>query len=257
MAAELGRYRCRSWPRAPDPWATCRVPSRRTRLAQLKQTLHEKRLESYPNLVKAAKPLALYLSRIEESSPGDIIEKLKEMGLAMRNWYLDEGGGLLLSAQTRDAYFLLARALTRACAVQGSLRFPKRGAWLEVSQEKVQKYGKELRLPKATRLRKWQNARLRNGITQGQWRSGRSASFPHLGSNLNAWHPSSAISFTCSGWQVTLERSSPRISRFVEIRPSTTPFGRGEDKFQNLRSRLRFHSVVPYGMWLGRRYEDI
>ena len=152
--------------------------SRRTRLAQLKQTLHEKRLESYPNLVKAAKPLALYLSRIEESSPGDIIEKLKEMGLAMRNWYLDEGGGLLLSAQTRDAYFLLARALTRACAVQGSLRFPKRGAWLEVSQEKVQKYGKELRLPKATRLRKWQNARLRNGITQGQWRSGRSASSP-------------------------------------------------------------------------------
>jgi hypothetical protein len=59
---------------------------------------------------------------------------LKERGVAMRQWYLEEGGSLLLSVQARDAYFLLARARARACAVQESLRFPESRDWLEVSR---------------------------------------------------------------------------------------------------------------------------
>ena len=35
------------------------------------------------------------------------------MGESMQNWYF-EGGGLLMSTEARNAYFTLARALTRA-----------------------------------------------------------------------------------------------------------------------------------------------
>jgi hypothetical protein len=91
--------------------------NQRTRRAQLRQTLHEERLESYPKLVKAAEPLALYFSPLEESQAVDIHQELEKMGVTMRTWYLG-GGGLLLGEEAREAYFLLARALTRACAVQ-------------------------------------------------------------------------------------------------------------------------------------------
>jgi hypothetical protein len=129
--------------------------SHRDRLAQLKQAVHEKRLASYPKVVTAAKPLALYFSPFEESTAVDIRQELKKMGVTMRTWYL-EGGGLLLSEEARDAYFLLARALTRACAAQGKLRFPESGDWLEVSREKLRRYEKELELPKVTALLAWQ-----------------------------------------------------------------------------------------------------
>jgi hypothetical protein len=131
--------------------------NQRTRRAQLRQALHEERLESYPKLVKAAEPLALYFSPLEESQAVDIHQEMEKMGVTMRTWYLG-GGGLLLGEEAREAYFLLARALTRACAVQGKLRFPERGDWVEVSQENLKKYGEQLELPAPATLLGWQKA---------------------------------------------------------------------------------------------------
>ena len=61
----------------------------------------------------------------------------------MRAWYF-AGGGLILSTEARDAYFRLARALTRA-SLAAELRvpeFPRDAA--EISAENIDRYGTEL-----------------------------------------------------------------------------------------------------------------
>lgn len=78
------------------------------------QAVHEKRLESYPHLVKATSQLAVYFPGGDPPGAASVgPEECAAMGRAMSEWYF-EGGGLLLSVEARDAYFRLARALTRA-----------------------------------------------------------------------------------------------------------------------------------------------
>ena len=86
--------------------------ARRSQFAALDQSVHEKRLELYPQLVEAAAPLAVYFPAYGQSSSLDPAA-CSTMGKAMSRWYFS-GGGLLLSRQSRDAYFKLTRALTKA-----------------------------------------------------------------------------------------------------------------------------------------------
>jgi len=108
------------------------------------QAVHEKRLEFYPLLVKAASPLALYFpdeNPIGKASiePNDC----RAMGRAMSQWYFD-GGGLLLSKNARDAYFKLARALTLA-SLAPTLEVPTfPDDAKNISFDKVRSYQKEL-----------------------------------------------------------------------------------------------------------------
>src|SRR5437016_14447223 len=66
------------------------------------------------------------------------------MGETMRTWYF-AGGGLLMSTEARDAYFALARALTRA-SLATHLRvptFPKDAQ--KVSKEAIDTYQGDLK----------------------------------------------------------------------------------------------------------------
>lgn len=96
--------------------------ARLTRLGALDQSVHDKRLELYGELVSATSRLALFFPSADADgsevrtdasfawiSPADC----GTMGRAMSRWYF-AGGGLLLSVEARDAYFRFARALTRA-----------------------------------------------------------------------------------------------------------------------------------------------
>jgi hypothetical protein len=127
----------------------------RTRLGGLDQSVHNKRLESYPQLVKAAAPLAIYFPT-GDAGPWALgfpardaaswalsLADCRAIGRAMSKWYFG-GGGLLLSTEARDAYFLLARALTRATAAS-SLRVPTfpRDAQI-ISVEKLDEYREKL-----------------------------------------------------------------------------------------------------------------
>jgi len=90
------------------------LAARRAREGALDEATHEKRLDDYPKLVEATSPLAVYFPSGYPSaqifvSPADCAE----MGQTMSRWYFG-GGGVLMSEQARDAYFRLARALTRA-----------------------------------------------------------------------------------------------------------------------------------------------
>jgi hypothetical protein len=113
--------------------------AQRARRGALDQSVHEKRLELYPDLVNAAADLALYFP------PGKSIDQneCRAMGRALRAWYF-EGGGLLMSAETREAYFALARALTRASLAEDLSvpLFPKDAE--SISEKKVDEYRKEL-----------------------------------------------------------------------------------------------------------------
>jgi hypothetical protein len=96
--------------------------ARRKRLGDLDQSVHDKRLAFYPQLVESAAPLAVYFPDSNLSTGALRPEDCKAIGRGMSKWYF-EGGGLLLSVEARDAYFRLARALTRASSA-GSLRVP-------------------------------------------------------------------------------------------------------------------------------------
>jgi hypothetical protein len=65
------------------------------------------------------------------------------MGREMSSWYFG-GGGLLMSNKARDAYFDLARALTRASLADALNvpQFPEDAT--DISREKVDTYAKEL-----------------------------------------------------------------------------------------------------------------
>ena len=124
--------------------------ARRARHGALDQTVHEKRLESYPHLVDAAADFALYFPPAKFVSP----EGCCKMGEAMRGWYFG-GGGLLMSTEARDAYFALARALTRASLTE-DLRvplFPKDAD--HISVEAVDRYRRELTSLDLQNVEKW------------------------------------------------------------------------------------------------------
>jgi hypothetical protein len=89
------------------------VVARRARLGALDQAVHDKRLECYPQLVRATSPLALYFPGSNSDTPSLTPDICRQMGRDMSRWYF-QGGGLLLSRRSRDAYFHFARALTRA-----------------------------------------------------------------------------------------------------------------------------------------------
>ena len=116
--------------------------ARRTRRGALDQSVHDKRLNLYPKLVEATARLALYFPSDDPPPVSIGREDCRAMGRAMSEWYFG-GGGLLLSVNARDAYFRLARALTRASFKK--LRVPKFPTNSnDISKEDVDIYRKEL-----------------------------------------------------------------------------------------------------------------
>jgi hypothetical protein len=124
--------------------------ARLTRANALDQDTHKKRLESYPQLVKAMSPLALYFpvaicfpSTDPDGAASINHNKCGTIGHEMSKWYF-EGGGLLMSTEARDAYFRLARALTRASQAP-DLRVPSFPRDAEdISREKMDTYVEKL-----------------------------------------------------------------------------------------------------------------
>lgn len=117
--------------------------ARRARLGELDQSVHDKRLDLYPQLIAATAELAIFFPDYNGAAAINRATCLS-IGRAMSKWYFG-GGGLLMSIEARNAYFSLARALTRA-ALANKLQvpiFPEDSA--DVSVEKVDKYRKELR----------------------------------------------------------------------------------------------------------------
>lgn len=112
-----------------------------TRLGALDQSVHDKRLETYPEFVQATEPLAVYFPAGDKTplTPSDC----GAMGRAMSAWYFGRGG-LLLSSESRKAYFRLAKALTRASRAT-ELSVPTFPADAEViSSDKLDAYRAEL-----------------------------------------------------------------------------------------------------------------
>ena len=117
--------------------------ARLARLGTMDLSVHDKRLELYPQLVKASARLAVYFPSHDPPTTSIGPKECDAMGKAMSAWYF-QGGGLLLSVKSRDAYFRFARALTRASLAE-DLRvpmFPKDAE--DISVEKVDKYRAEL-----------------------------------------------------------------------------------------------------------------
>ena len=105
---------------------------------------HSARVELYQGLVSAAEPLALYFppscgSGASSLDPSTCLS----IGRKMSEWYFEKGG-LLLSPEARDAYFTLARALTRASQVKvlAAPRFPDDADSISVASTDA--YWKEL-----------------------------------------------------------------------------------------------------------------
>lgn len=113
----------------------------RLRVATLDQATHGKRLECYPQIVKATSQLALYFPDGRPTGTASFdSHECRVAGRAMSEWYFFTGGGLLLSVEARDAYFKLARALTRASSAE-VLKVPTFPDDAEdISREKVDEY---------------------------------------------------------------------------------------------------------------------
>ena len=115
-----------------------------TALAVLDKAVHEERLKAYPNLFGCTAPFALYFSQT------DLITQdvCRQVGEALSWWYFKEGG-LLLSSRSRDAYFLLARALTNASMVAGKPLNARSFASERgnISSQKMKDYQTKLGLP--------------------------------------------------------------------------------------------------------------
>ena len=116
--------------------------ARGTRLGALNQSVHEYRLKTYPSLVNTAAPLAVYFPEHGASVSLDP-QRCREMGCAMSRWYFRHGG-LFLSPHSRDAYFDLARALTRASLIErlSTPTFPQDAEALSIAR--VDRYRSEL-----------------------------------------------------------------------------------------------------------------
>jgi len=87
-----------------------------TRIGELDQSIHEKRLEIYPKIVEIGLPFALHFPIVDKEnldvSKVDGKSCLK-MGRQLSTWYY-ETGGLLLSKNSFDNYLLLSKALLKA-----------------------------------------------------------------------------------------------------------------------------------------------
>ncbi|MGB8816725.1 MAG: hypothetical protein WCC66_02275, partial [Rhizobiaceae bacterium] len=111
------------------------------RRASTDQKIHDERQKQYQLLLALTRPFALYFPPAPE--PGDNGRRLSKAGskpLAnsitptqcaisgnlLSDWYF-AGGGLVMSAATRDAYFVLAGALTGAASA-GELNVPSHPA---------------------------------------------------------------------------------------------------------------------------------
>jgi hypothetical protein len=128
--------------------------SRRTRFGALDQSVHVKRLDAYPEAVKATAPLAVYFPGYGPCTDAIGPAECHLMGEALSRWYFD-GGGLLMSNGARDAYFKLARALTRASAAHEirAPKFPKDAD--EISLKKLDKYRKLFPQSKLDDVENW------------------------------------------------------------------------------------------------------
>lgn len=129
--------------------------AQRNRQGALDLTVHEQRIKTYPRLVRAAAPLALYFP-----SDGSVDRALCcEMGRRMSAWYFS-GGGILLSRDARNAYFSFARALTRASKIDRlrTPRFPDDAE--QISYEKLKQYRSQLSITtNLDFIEKWQFAK--------------------------------------------------------------------------------------------------
>ncbi|MBD1853168.1 hypothetical protein H6F87_24810 [Cyanobacteria bacterium FACHB-502] len=128
--------------------------ARLTRYGELDQSVHDKRIELYPKLVKATAPLAIYFPSTHSSTSSIGPKECREMGQAMSKWYFEDGG-LFLSKEAQDAYFKLARALTRA-SLAGDLRVPTfTQDAQDISKEKVDEYRKALDPNELDKIEMW------------------------------------------------------------------------------------------------------
>lgn len=120
--------------------------ARRARHGELDKVVHQQRIETYPDLVRAGRPLALFFPQAGDALLRRALnaKDCRAVGQAMSEWYFSHGG-LLLSVQARDAYFRLMRALTLASLAKQPLlspKFPDDAAL--ISAELVDKYRQEL-----------------------------------------------------------------------------------------------------------------
>jgi hypothetical protein len=115
--------------------------ARWARFATLDQATHTKRLESYPELVAATSPLAIYFPDLGFSESLEP-RKCGAIGRALSKWYFTSG--LLLSTEARDAYFRLARALTLASRAEKELYVPFPNDAKEISRKSIHDYRERL-----------------------------------------------------------------------------------------------------------------
>jgi len=89
-------------------WASFAL-GRANALVELDQASHVERVKLYPSFVKHTEPFALYFSQTRNITD----TACKAIGEELSKWYF-ELGGLYLSEDSKDAYFILAEALTFA-----------------------------------------------------------------------------------------------------------------------------------------------
>jgi hypothetical protein len=121
------------------------LAARRARIGSLDQSVHDKRLELYPQLVAALRCTALYFPNYAGSAARLKPGHCESTGSAMSKWYFS-GGGLLLTVPARDSYFALVGALTHAasCKVLAVPTLPEDAHLIDV--EKIDAYRVELGL---------------------------------------------------------------------------------------------------------------
>lgn len=112
--------------------------------AEVDNVTHQKRHETYPALVSATSGLATYFpkTRWDGSFALDQAD-CKVIGRALSDWYYEKGG-LLLSAESRDALFKLERALTRAASAKrlATPKFPDDA--IAISKARLDDYRRQL-----------------------------------------------------------------------------------------------------------------